>query len=561
MDRQSAQWAMRMSAFGADPMGEQDWGEIYPDLPGTIHRGLGVSLPDDLHAMVHDPAVPVDQRATALLRHLGSPEARTGHDYRTGLGSSWSGDDGVAEDFGRSSASQLTDHNQSVATSTDDHTWGTDEDGDPVGKPATAVMLHAQLPDLDDIDDDPNGDGSGMRYTYHGHGEREVPVRNGAGLNITGISWRPVLPMFHPDYATDPEEYTHHQFGADNYHTAAADTYADADVAEDLQRLAASDELDKSNSRHTSISTTLETYRKAHRAMDERGAPAEGPFIDFGSGKAGVMIAPEIGHSTFEPYVNEGYDPDYTVASKIPNNAHHRLTSLNVLNVLDAADRAAAIRTMGRKMASGGHGVVSVRRWKGDVEKSAPHPDWLDRQPDEPNTVITGGAHQPPRIQHGYAHQDELIQELQHHLGRKYHVEHLPGVGSGFAAYIRKHPIRTSSRRTAMPTWYHLTDNPNFELDPAKHPSRPFGLGEWQQPGVFLTQHPDEWAYGEDDGSWSGERPYLAEFDAPDNLHDLPGVWSDPDADRPGELPGSEETFVPADKYHHLQVRKVRRRT
>ena len=212
--------AARTASYG-NPMGEQDWNEIYPTLPDTIHRGIGVSLPDDLHRMVHDLSIPVEQRAQALLKHINTPEARVspwGNDYRGGLGTSWSGDDGVAEDFARRNADQFTDHNQSQAS---DDTWGLDEDGDPVGKPGTAVMLRALRPELDEIDDDPNGDGSGMRYTYNGHGEQEVPVRGNSSLNISGISWRPILPMFHPDYATDPEEYTHHDFGADNYHYAA----------------------------------------------------------------------------------------------------------------------------------------------------------------------------------------------------------------------------------------------------------------------------------------------------------------------------------------------------
>lgn len=206
-----------------DPMGEQDWNEIYPDLPDTVHRGIGITLPDELHRMVHDPSIPTEQRAQALLRHIGTPEARVspwGHDSRGGLGTSWSGDDGVAEDFARRMADQHTDHNDKHARESDDHTWGTDEDGDPVGKPGTAVMLHAQRPELDEIDDNPNGDGSGMRYTYHGHGEQEIPVHQNTSMHIKGISWRPILSMFHPDYLTDTEEYTHHQFGENNYHYA-----------------------------------------------------------------------------------------------------------------------------------------------------------------------------------------------------------------------------------------------------------------------------------------------------------------------------------------------------
>ena len=225
----------RRTASYYDPMGEQDWNEIYGDLPDHVHRGIGVNLPDDLHRMVHDPAIPAEQRAQALLQHLTSPEARVspwGNDWREGLGTSWSGDDSVAEDFARQSASQLTDYNQSQAGPNQDFTWGTDEDGDPVGKPGTAVMLRALRPELDEIDDDPNGDGSGMRYTYHGHGEQEVPVRGGSSMNIRGISWRPILPMFHPDYLTDPEEYTTHDFADDNWRTASR--HRTAALAEDF---------------------------------------------------------------------------------------------------------------------------------------------------------------------------------------------------------------------------------------------------------------------------------------------------------------------------------------
>jgi hypothetical protein len=198
-----------------------------------------------------------------------------------------------------------------------------------------------------------------------------------------------------------------------------------------------SDEELARNAMHTTIMTTLESYRNAHRVMDSNGAP-DGERLDYGSGKAGVYLAPEIGHKTFEPYSHEDFPPDYGDASEIPPDAHDRLTSLNVLNVLQPKARALAIKTMGDKMAPGAHGVISARRWSGDVANSAPHPQYLDRQPKEPNSVITGG-NQPPRYQHGYANHDELINEVQHHLGDGYTVSPTK-VGAGYAAYIIKHP-------------------------------------------------------------------------------------------------------------------------
>jgi len=222
-----------------------------------------------------------------------------------------------------------------------------------------------------------------------------------------------------------------------------ADDAAAIEIEAMLHRTAdLTDEELAQNAKHTSIMTTLESYRKAHQAMDANGAPG-GDRLDYGSGKAGVHLAPEVGHKTFEPFSHDDFPPDYERAEDIPDNAHDRLTSLNVLNVLKPEARAIAIKTMGDKMAPGGHGVISARRWRGDVENSAPHPQYLDRQPDEPNSVITGGT-QAPRYQHGYANHDELLNEVQHHLGDGFTVSPTK-VGSGYAAYIVKHPHVTAS--------------------------------------------------------------------------------------------------------------------
>lgn len=224
----------RLSSLGS--FGEQDWKEVYDDVPDEVHRGLGVGLPDDLHRFVHDESKPVHERAKALLRHVTDSSSRhmidysdnsLHRDFRSGLGTSWSGDQDVAEDFSRRNADVFTDHHQRHAEKHEDKTWGhymePHEDGAypvHVGKPGTAVVLHAHKPELHEIDDNLNGDGSGVRYTYHGHGEQEVPVHGGTSMRIKGISWRPVLPMEHPGYVEDPETYTRHDFDQPQHHEA-----------------------------------------------------------------------------------------------------------------------------------------------------------------------------------------------------------------------------------------------------------------------------------------------------------------------------------------------------
>lgn len=205
---------------GDGPLGGQDWSEIYDGLPDTVHRGVGVSLPDHVHHLVHDENRPTEERARALLRHLGDSAARGGYDSRSGLGTRWSGNAYVAEDFAESNAKHATDADHETRVANNDHTHGSDEDGRPIARPGTAVVFHAHKPNLDDINEDPSYDGAGQHYTYHGHGEQEVPVHEGASMGIHSVSWRPVYHLFDPRGDVDDEEYTHHHFDEPQHHEA-----------------------------------------------------------------------------------------------------------------------------------------------------------------------------------------------------------------------------------------------------------------------------------------------------------------------------------------------------
>ena len=170
--------------------------------------------------------------------------------------------------------------------------------------------------------------------------------------------------------------------------------------------------------------------------MDAQGAP-DGPRIDHGSGKVGVKMAPEIGHETYEPYAHDAYQPTYSRPEDIPHERYGRTTSLNVLNVLTPQDRQNAIMAIGNSMAPGGHAVVCGRKWGGDVARSRQNPDYPP--PEEPNSVITGAGNRA-RYQHGYAHSQELVDELQNHLGDGYSVS--PAQIGAVGAHIIKHPMQ-----------------------------------------------------------------------------------------------------------------------
>jgi ribosomal protein S18 acetylase RimI-like enzyme len=175
---------------------------------------------------------------------------------------------------------------------------------------------------------------------------------------------------------------------------------------------------------------------------------------------------------------------------------------------------------------------------------------------------------------------DGVAEALMRRLNQDY-PDHkiVPGAmtndGQGFyKRMLKKEPkakelVAARFWRTSMPTWYHLTNDRRFQLDPDHMPVNFNDTGDSSGSGalgsgVFLTQRPDEWATmpPPEEGDWNGNRPYIAEIDAPDDLHNLPGVWHDPNSTRPTDpFPGADEIFVPDHQFHNLTVKNVRPRT
>lgn len=133
-----------------------------------IHRGIGVSLPDDLHEMVHNPAIPARQRAQAL------------HDYvrgqQGGTGIHWTTSPAQARSFGEDNAAMATKLNAVT---------GRKSPGSGTVKHGTSVVLHAASPEPDNVDDSLPDSAYSYRNT-----EREVPLVNGDLADVRGISWR-----------------------------------------------------------------------------------------------------------------------------------------------------------------------------------------------------------------------------------------------------------------------------------------------------------------------------------------------------------------------------------
>jgi GNAT superfamily N-acetyltransferase len=133
-----------------------DWDHILSRTP-SVHRSLGVALPERDHALVHDPATPPEVAARTLLRHV----------TRAGGHTHWSTPQGMK---------YTQDSYGSVATR------------GKSGRPITSVTLHAHTPDSDDVESDPS-ELIEQEISPHRHPEYEIPVVSGASMHLTGLSW------------------------------------------------------------------------------------------------------------------------------------------------------------------------------------------------------------------------------------------------------------------------------------------------------------------------------------------------------------------------------------
>ena len=106
---------------------------------------------------------------------------------------------------------------------------------------------------------------------------------------------------------------------------------------------------------------------------------------------------------------------------------------------------------------------------------------------------------------------------------------------------------RDCEQRTAMPTYYHYTHNPNFTPDPEKKPwdhfEKPPEDAWWEQPkrktpGLYVSPDPNEWRRID---RLDGGRPHRVELEGPE-------------ADNEGEERGH---FIPGDRLDQYTVKNI----
>lgn len=193
------------------------------------------------------------------------------------------------------------------------------------------------------------------------------------------------------------------------------------------------------NSQYTQRPGTMGTYNKAHKYFDAVGAPHDkgtGGVLDYG---AGYGHSSQFGH-TYEPHPRTGYEPTYTDPDTIPEGSYHRVTNLNVLNVVPPNIRDQIVDGIGRAMAPSGHAVITTRGR--DVWDAADQtPVKGDDGPYGPAVIVNRGK-KNETYQKGF-HPDELHRYVSDRLGDGFTVKKVPLGPAG--VHIIKNAGRTAS--------------------------------------------------------------------------------------------------------------------
>ena len=136
---------------------------------------------------------------------------------------------------------------------------------------------------------------------------------------------------------------------------------------------------------NTQIDTTMGAYAAVARNLFAK-IPNLKNILDYGAGKgrgtASVFRAltnkgMDVNVKSYEPFPENWAksltdEPDFTNADNIKDGSQDAVVNLNVLNVVPRAIRDDIVKNIGRILKDGGVGVISSRRWKGDVDTIKP---------------------------------------------------------------------------------------------------------------------------------------------------------------------------------------------
>lgn len=170
--------------------GYTDWDEHYDNVGDEIHRGMPISLPHWDRLQIHG----TNNRGSSLSREEQA-KLLMSHIKNRNLGMHWTDHRPAAEEFATRTA----------------------------GHDDTQVIIHARKPDREHIETDWRNLKRGQVFGYDDHEEAEIPLREGAPVHITGISWRPKT--YGSGHGTYPiNDWIRHDFPEPHQHTAKKET-------------------------------------------------------------------------------------------------------------------------------------------------------------------------------------------------------------------------------------------------------------------------------------------------------------------------------------------------
>jgi hypothetical protein len=185
----------------------------------------------------------------------------------------------------------------------------------------------------------------------------------------------------------------------------------------------------------TQVSTTGGTYEKTGNFLKHLLKPnstilSVGAGLDQTRDRMYKGLGNDSGHKIhdFEPNPEKRKTkPEFTSPDKIPHNAYDATVSHNVLNVVEPEVREHVMHSIFNPLKEGGHAVIGVRKWKGDVEaakNSVPseHEDkaiWVQKK--------TGASYQ-----RGFDGNElvDYVKDYAKRHGHQVEVKKLPGISA-----------------------------------------------------------------------------------------------------------------------------------
>lgn len=274
------------------------------------------------------------------------------------------------------------------------------------------------------------------------------------------------------------------------------------------------------NTGRTQRPGTMGTYRKVHDFFDAAGAPGEGRegVLDYG---AGLGHSAEFGH-TYEPNPKNGFEPTYVRPEDVPPGAHHRVTCLNVLNVVPPDIRRQIVEGVGQTLAPGGHAVFTTRDYadiKGTKNAVSAEDEFGDPGAVRVNPDTPEETYQKPFSR------AELADYVQGVLGDGYAVRPVP-LGPAGVHVVKQAANRRKVRSAALKKI-------------ARTRARKLAWGEKEAPAMVDTLR-EEGSAPEDDNN--DDQRYVDPVDSPfENAISSPAELQAPDLSQAAQIDREQE--------------------